>query len=94
MLAMQVYWREVRKGQRLVLELEDGVEQEVGGVRATKRGFDAFAQTFGYDPGRAQKGIGSMEEAKAFVEQFRPWELHGAMGVMVDEEVRPQAQPS
>ena len=88
---MQVYWREVRKGQRLVLEMEDGVEQEVGGVRTTKRGFDAFAQTFGYDPGRAQKGIGSMEEAKAFVEQFRPWELHGAMGVTVDEEVRPQA---
>ena len=28
---MQVYWREVRKGQRLVLEMEDGVEQEVGG---------------------------------------------------------------
>ena len=89
---MQVYWREVRKGQRLVLAMEDGSEQEVGGVRSTKRGFDAFAQTFGYDPGRAEKGIGSMEEAKAFVEQFRPWELHGAMGVKVDDEVRPQAE--
>ena len=33
-----------------------------------------------------------MEEAKAFVEQFRPWELHGAMGVTVDGEVRPQAE--
>ena len=47
---MQVYWREVRKGQRLILTMDDGQEQEVGGVRATKRGFDAFAQTFGYDP--------------------------------------------
>ena len=72
---MQVYWREVRKGQRLILTMDDGQEQEVGGVRATKRGFDAFAQTFGYDPGRAQKGMASMEEANGFVEGFRPWEL-------------------
>ena len=55
---MQVYWREVRKGQRLVLEMEDGAEQEVGGVRATKRGFDAFAQTFGYDPGGRRRASG------------------------------------
>ena len=89
---MQVYWRAVRKGQRLILTMDDGQEQEVGGVRATKRGFDAFAQTFGYDPGRAQKGMASMEEAKGFVEGFRPWELHGAMGVTVDDEVRSQVQ--
>ena len=40
---MQVYWREVRKGQRLILTMDDGQEQKVGGVRVTKRGFDAFA---------------------------------------------------
>ena len=89
---MQVYWREARKGQRLVLAMDDGREEEVGGVRATKRGFDAFAQTFGYDPGRAQKGIPSMDEAKAFVEGFRPWELHGAMGIAVEPDVRPTDQ--
>ena len=85
---MQVYWKEARKGQRLVLLMDDGHEEEVGGVRETKRGFDAFAQTFGYDPGRAQKGMSTMQEAKNFVESFSPWESHGAMGVTVDTEIR------
>ena len=41
---MKVFWREVRRGQRLVLSAEDGgPEEEIGGVRETKRGFDAFA---------------------------------------------------
>ena len=88
---MKVFWREVRRGQRLVLTAEDGGhEEEIGGVRVTKRGFDAFAKTFGYDPGRAQKGMETMEEAKAFVESFRPWELHPeGQGLDVDPEVRP-----
>lgn len=73
---MELYWREWRKGQRLILSLPPDTEEEVGGVRETKRGFDAFAKTFGYDPGRAQKGIESMNEAKSFVESFRPWELY------------------
>ena len=47
----------------------------MGGVRETKTGYDAFAKTFGYDPGRAQKDIPTMNEAKSFVEAFRPWEL-------------------
>ena len=85
---MQVYWRETRKGQRLVLLMDDGHEEEVGGVRQTKKGFDAFARTFGYEPGRAQKGISTMQEAKNFVESFSPWELHGAMGVTVDTEIQ------
>ncbi|MCH8206337.1 MAG: hypothetical protein IH956_04970 [Chloroflexi bacterium] len=94
---MKVYWRTSRRGQRLVLSPDEGeneVENEVecGGVRETKRGFDAFAKTFGYEPGRAEKGIGSMEEAKAFVEQFRPWELYeGGHGLTVEAEVRPEA---
>ncbi len=91
---MIVYWREVRRGQRLVIVEEDGgEEEEVGGVRATKRGFDAFAKTFGYEPGRAQKGIATLEEAKEFVEAFRPWELYdGGQGLLVDPVVRPPAQ--
>ena len=91
---MDVYWREARKGQRLVLNMEGAEhEEEVGGVRETKRGFDAFAKTFGYEPGRAQKGIATMEEAKAFVESLSPWELYqGAQGLTVDPDLRPALQ--
>ena len=87
---MIAYWREFRRGQRLVLVSEEGgEEEEIGGVRETKRGFDAFAKTFGYDPGRAMKGIETLEEAKEFVESFRPWELYdGGHGVSVDPQVR------
>ena len=86
---MKVFWRHVRRGQRLVLNTgEDGQEEEIGGVRETKRGFDAFAKTFGYEPGRAQKGIASLEEAKDFVESFSPWELYpGGEGLAVEPEV-------
>jgi hypothetical protein len=86
---MNIYWREVRRGQRLVLS--DGEhEEEIGGVRETRSGFDAFAKTFGYEPGRAQKGIPTLEDAKEFVESFRPWEMYeGTRGLSVEEEVRP-----
>ena len=91
---MNVYWKEVRRGQRLVLDSGDN-QEEVGGVRETKRGFDAFAKTFGYEPGRAQKDIESMDEAKSFVESFRPWELYdGGKGLDVDPEVKPADAPS
>jgi len=67
-------------------------EEEIGGVRETKRGFDAFAKTFGYEPGRAEKGILSMDEAKEFVESHRPWELfEGGHDLTVDPEIRPPA---
>jgi hypothetical protein len=91
---MKVFWRHVRRGQRLVLNTgEDGQEEEIGGVRETKRGFDAFAKTFGYEPGRAMKGIETLEEAKGVVEQFRPWELYdGGQGLSVDPQVRPPPQ--
>ena len=90
---MNVFWREVKRGQRLVLNVDDGgQEQEVGGVRETKRGHDAFAKTFGYDPGRAMKGMETLDEAKRFVESFKPWELfEGGQGLTVDPEVRPQS---
>ncbi len=87
---MEVFWREVRRGQRLVLVMgDDEHEEEIGGVRETKHGFDAFAKTFGYDPERARKGFATIEEAKAFVESFSPWELYNAQCVAVDSEVSP-----
>ena len=87
---MRVYWRKVKWGQSLILSNEDdGHEEELGGFRDTKRGIDALAKTFSYDPSRSRKGFPSIEEAKAFVESFRPWELFGAQVVTVDPEVRP-----
>jgi hypothetical protein len=48
-----------------------------------------LAKTFGYDPSHSRKGFQTIEEAKAFVESFRPWELYGAQGVTVESEVMP-----
>ena len=91
---MKLYWQQVRRGERLVLASDDEQNvEEVGGVRETKRGFDAFAKTFGYEPGRAQKGIPSMNEAKEFVESFTPWNLYdGAEGLSVEPAVRAEAE--
>jgi hypothetical protein len=88
---MKVFWREVKIGQRLVLTAGEAAEEvELGGVRETKRGFDGFAKTFTYDPGRAQKGMETLGEAKAFVESFSPWDLYPeAQGLTVDPDVRP-----
>ena len=73
-----------------MLEVDDGDQMEMGAVRGTPRGFDAFATTNTYDPGRAQKGIATIEEAKTFVESFRPWELFvGPADLEVEPEVRP-----
>ena len=89
---MEVYWQYVRRGQNLMFSGDEGQEERIGGLRETKRGIDAYATTFGYDPGRSEKGFPSVEEAKAFVESFRPWELYGAHGVTVEAEVRPAAE--
>ena len=87
---MVVFWRTVKRGQNLIFSDEsDGKEEVVGGFRDTKRGIDAYATTFGYEPGRSQKDFPSIEDAKAFVEHFRPWELYGAQDVTVEAEVRP-----
>ena len=90
---MRVYWKEVRRGQNLILSEQEGHEEVIGGFRETSRGIDAQAQTFGYDPGRSQKGFSTIEDAKAFVESFRPWELHGAQDVTVEHEVGPDSEP-
>ena len=87
---MRVYWRKVKRGENLILSDEnDGHEEELGGFRDTKRGIDALAKTFSYDPSRSRKGFPSIEEAKDFVESFRPWELFGTQGLTVDPGVRP-----
>jgi hypothetical protein len=70
---MRLYWKEKKRGFDLIVENEDGDSFSVGGVRNTKRGIEALAKTTGYDPGRAIKGIGSVEEGRTFVEQFEPW---------------------
>jgi hypothetical protein len=85
---MEMFWEFTRKGQKLVLRVEDKQEM-IGGVRETKNGFDAFAKTFTMTPERAQKGLDSMEDAKGFVESFRPWELFlGPGDLQPESEVR------
>jgi len=86
---LKLYWQEVRRGQRLVLG-EGDEEQEIGGVRLNKDVYDAFAKTFSYEPGRAVKGIPTLEQAKEFVESFTPWDLfEGSQGLTVEAEVQP-----
>ena len=86
---MAVYWQMAKQGQRLMLA--DGEREErVGMVRATSRGFDALAVTFGFEPERARRDIATMEEAKAFVESFTPWDLFTQdADVSVELVVRP-----
>ena len=86
---MSVYWRNVKRGQNLVIDDDEGHEEIIGGYSESKRGIDAYAKTFGYDPDRSKKGFETLEDAKAFVESFSPWELFGAQGVTVDSEVKP-----
>ena len=57
------------------------MKRSLEGSEDTKRGIDASAKTFSYDPSRSRKGFPSIEEAKDFVESFRPWELFGTQGV-------------
>ena len=90
---MRVYWRTAKRGQNLVIiQDEGGTEERIGGYRDTKRGIDAYAATFGYEPDRSQKGFASIEDAKTFVEAFRPWELYGAEDVAVEPEVQPAVE--
>ena len=70
---MRLYWKEARKGLDLMVLTDEGQELSVGGVRDMKRGVEAIAKTMGYDPGRATKGLSSIDEGVAFVEQFQPW---------------------
>jgi hypothetical protein len=70
---MRLYWKQKKNGLDLIVQDTDGNTFSVGGVRNTKRGIEALAKTTGYDPGRAVKGLSSIEEGKEFVENFQPW---------------------
>ena len=70
---MKLYWKEKKKGFDLIVENDEGETFSVGGVRENKIGIEALAKTTGYDPGRAIKGLQSLEEGRTFVEQFEPW---------------------
>ncbi|MCX8251075.1 MAG: hypothetical protein OTJ98_04390 [Dehalococcoidia bacterium] len=70
---MRMYWKEHPKGLDLTLLMDDGQEVNLGGVRSMKRGIQAIAATRGYDPGRAVKGLGSIDEGQEFVLGFQPW---------------------
>ena len=86
---MSVYWRNVKRGQNLVVDDTSVLEEIVGGYRENKSGIHAYARTMGYEPDRSRKGFDTVEDAKAFVESFSPWELFGAQGVTVESEARP-----
>ena len=88
---MKIFWEERRSGQQLVLDTENDEKITLGAVRQTRRGFDAFATTLGYDPGRATKGIPTLEQAKTFVLSFEPWNLFegGEEALPIEPEVRP-----
>ena len=87
---MRLYWKQKKKGIDLIVENDEGDTFSVGGVRDTKRGIEALAKTNGYDPGRAVKGLGSMEEARTFVEQFEPWrEFFPGDPLSVESDIMP-----
>ena len=87
---MRVFWREHRAGQRLILDMGNDEEIEIGAFRRTPRGYDALAKTLGYDPGRAQKGFPTPEDAKAFVESFQPWDVYvGDVEIEFDRTLYP-----
>ena len=84
----------VRRKQNLILSEQEGQEEVFGGFRETKRGIDAYAQTFRYDPGCSQKDFATIEDAMDFVESFRQWELHGVQDVTVEREAKPVGEPT
>ena len=74
-----------------MLENDNGEATRVGFILRTPRGFDALAQTTGYAPERSKNDFATMEEAKAFVESFTPWEeFGGPLGLRVEARVRPR----
>ena len=89
---MSVYWRNVKRGQNLIIDDTAGLEEVIGGYRENKRGIDAYARTMGYEPERSQKGFDTVEDAKAFVESFAPWDLFGPRYATVEAEARPMAE--
>ncbi len=88
---MKVFWRDSKSGEHLILELDSGDLTRVGFILRTPRGFDAVAQTRGYAPERSKNGFPTIEEARRFVESFRPWEeFGGGAGLRVEPGIRPR----
>ena len=79
----------MKRGQNLIIDDTAGLEEVVGGYRENKKGIDAYARTMGYEPERSRKGFDTVEDAKAFVESFTPWDLFGPRDMAVEHEVRP-----
>ena len=88
-MAMSVYWRTMKRGQNLIIDDTAGLQEVIGGYRETKSGIDAYARTMGYEPERSRNGFDTVEQAKAFVESFTPWDLFGPRDIAVEEGVRP-----
>ena len=86
---MIVYWRTMKRGQNLIIDDTAGLEEVVGGYRENKKGIDAYARTMGYEPERSRKGFDTVEDAKAFVDSFTPWDLFGPRDIAVEHVVRP-----
>ncbi len=84
---MRMYWKEHPKGLDLALLMDTGEEINLGGVRSLKRGIQAIAATRGYDPGRAVKGLGSIDEGKEFVLQFQPWREFVREDLVVEPDI-------
>ena len=86
---MELYWQEHKLGLQLILSVDERNEV-MGRIRRTADGYNVNARAFGYNPERAAMGITSLEEAKAFVESFRPWEeMVGPSDLAVEADVRP-----
>ena len=89
---MSVFWRNVKRGQNLMMDDTAGLEEVIGGYRENKSGISAYARTLGYEPERSRKGFDSVEDAKAFVESFNPWDRFGPRDAVVEAEARPMAE--
>ena len=79
----------MKRGQNLIIDDSQGLEEVIGGYRENRSGIDAYARTMGYEPERSRKGFDTVEEAKAFVESFTPWDLFGSRDVTVEPDARP-----
>ena len=79
----------MKRGQNLIIDDTSGLEEVIGGYRENKSGIDAYARTMGYEPARSRKGFDTVEDAKAFVESFTPWDLFGPRDLTVEAEIRP-----
>ncbi len=88
-MSTSVYWKMMKKGQNLMIDDTAELKEVIGGYRINKNGIDAYARTMGYEPERSRKGFDTVEEAKAFVESFMPWDLFGPRDIVVEHEVRP-----